>query len=59
MESMDTVAKIITPCIRKCRIENNICTGCGRSLSQIKNWIDYSHETRVQIMKELYERQRK
>lgn len=59
MENTDIAAKIISPCIKECKVKNNICIGCGRNLYQIQNWLNYSHEVRSQIMKELYERQRK
>lgn len=45
--------KISTPCRKLCRIEENVCTGCGRSLEQIKNWITYSEKERKEIMGEL------
>lgn len=26
------------PCRRLCRFSNDICTGCGRTLDEAKNW---------------------
>jgi len=45
----------VTPCIGVCQIdkETKICYGCDRSIEQISQWINYSHEKRMKIMKEL------
>lgn len=28
-----------TPCIKKCVLKDNICTGCGRNVNDIRNWM--------------------
>ena len=35
-----------SPCIRVCKIneKSNCCIGCGRSIDQITNWINYDQE---------------
>lgn len=50
---MDTAAKISTPCIRYCKLKDGICQGCGRSWEQIRDWISYSENTRLEIMRTL------
>lgn len=47
---MDTAAKISTPCIRYCKLKDGICQGCGRSWEQIRDWISYSENARLEIM---------
>lgn len=27
-----------SPCINECKLEKNVCTGCGRTLEEIKGW---------------------
>jgi len=30
---------MLSPCIKKCMLnENNVCSGCLRTLKEIKNW---------------------
>lgn len=45
----------VTPCIGVCQIdkETKICRGCDRTIEQISQWSNYSHEERMKIMKEL------
>jgi len=56
---MDTAAKISTPCIRVCKLVNDVCFACQRTKQEIFNWSFYSEEKRKQIMETLYERKRK
>jgi len=44
---------VISPCIKTCRLENNVCVGCGRSKRDIKNWLQYSNEKKYQIIKQI------
>lgn len=41
-----------TPCIHVCSIDpaTGFCTGCGRTLQEIGNWMSYSDEERQRIM---------
>jgi len=41
-----------SPCIRVCKInkKSNCCMGCGRSIDQITNWINYDQEKRRMII---------
>lgn len=45
--------KISTPCVRICKLKENICTACGRTSEQIKNWLFYSEKQRKEIMRKL------
>jgi predicted Fe-S protein YdhL (DUF1289 family) len=42
-----------SPCIGDCRVENGICTGCGRTREQVVQWASYSPSKREQIMADL------
>ena len=39
-----------TPCQQICRIVNNVCIGCNRTLDQIANWTNYTDQQRRKIM---------
>ena len=42
-----------SPCKNICKLENNICVGCGRSKRDIKNWSNYNDETKFQIIQKI------
>lgn len=50
------MVEILTPCIRKCRLENDECVSCGRTLAQIRDWGNMSNSERIDIMKSLQKR---
>jgi len=35
---------IPSPCKRLCVLENGVCQGCGRLVSEITDWRDFSNE---------------
>jgi len=39
----------MTPCVRICKIKDEYCIACGRSLCQIKEWHSYSEEKKKEI----------
>jgi uncharacterized protein len=43
---------IITPCVRLCAIDpvTRLCAGCGRTLEEIGQWVNYDDATRRAIM---------
>lgn len=47
------INKITTPCIKKCKLKDDICIGCKRTSEQIKNWSIYDENTRLRIIKGL------
>lgn len=49
----DTAVKISTPCIRKCKLINDHCVGCGRTWQQIRDWSFYKESERLMIMNDL------
>lgn len=52
----------VTPCVQICQIdkETRKCTGCGRTIDEIREWTNYTHEERMVIMRKLgYGKRRK
>lgn len=48
---------MISPCVKICKIASNgYCEGCNRSLTEIANWVKYTHEQRAEIMSQLKDR---
>lgn len=45
-----TLTSDITPCIKKCKLQDGYCTGCARTVEQIRNWSGYSDNVRLIIM---------
>ena len=45
-----------TPCIKICKIKEDICIGCGRTLDQIRDWLSLLMK-RDTIMEELWQKQ--
>jgi predicted Fe-S protein YdhL (DUF1289 family) len=41
---------MISPCIKKCNLKNNICISCHRTLDQIQNWMYYTEQERENII---------
>lgn len=52
---MDTAAKISTPCIRVCKLQNEICLACHRTKREIITWLFLSEEKRKEIIKRINE----
>jgi predicted Fe-S protein YdhL (DUF1289 family) len=52
--------EISTPCVRICVVDplTALCIGCGRSTSEIADWLDMSETERTAIMAGLGERMR-
>ncbi len=44
---------MITPCINICKVIDNKCVGCGRTLDEIAKWSSMSDYQRKTIMKKL------
>lgn len=50
--------KILSPCRNKCTLspKDEICSGCYRTLEEIKNWSNYSDKERAEIITKLPKR---
>jgi predicted Fe-S protein YdhL (DUF1289 family) len=42
-----------SPCIGVCQLENDVCMGCGRSLSEVANWHRFSEEQKQAVLDKL------
>lgn len=42
-----------SPCISICKMSGGYCTGCKRSLSEIKNWKDLSNTEKKKVLNEI------
>ena len=45
-----------SPCVKKCSLHKDVCTGCGRSLREIRNWMLFSDKEKALIAKICRER---
>lgn len=41
---------MISPCVRLCNISNGSCTGCGRTIDEIRNWTIMTSSERLDVM---------
>lgn len=51
--------KIKSPCIKVCKISNDICIGCFRTIEEITSWRLLTDEQREDIMESLKTRSEK
>lgn len=58
MNTTEELRNISTPCISVCKYnDNNYCIGCKRHMNEIFDWLDYSEDMRIAIMKDLIDRE--
>jgi predicted Fe-S protein YdhL (DUF1289 family) len=55
------MSAIESPCNKVCVVDpvSALCIGCGRSLSEIAGWLQFSPEQRTRIMAELPDRMKR
>jgi len=39
-----------TPCIKICKLKDEVCYGCGRTTTEIAKWSTYTTEERSRII---------
>ena len=44
-----------SPCINVCKLDNNVCIGCSRTIEEIANWTKYSDQQRSAIINRVYD----
>lgn len=44
---------MISPCKKECKLRNNMCVACTRTLEEIKGWGLMTDEVRMKLMKEI------
>jgi len=47
---------IVSPCLNVCKIKNNLCVGCFRTLDEISSWSRLSNQKRHEIIETLKKR---
>lgn len=45
-----------SPCIKKCRLQNDQCVGCKRTIDEIKNWIKLTEEEKAEVLEQIQQR---
>ena len=45
--------KIKSPCNGVCKLKGNLCISCNRTIEEIVNWTNMSHEKRTEVMEKI------
>ena len=45
-----------SPCIKICKLKNDVCIGCLRTIDEIKNWKKLSKTERTQVLDNIKQR---
>lgn len=47
-----------TPCVGKCshNVGGDVCTGCGRTVAEVRDWNRYSSEEKIEVKRICRER---
>ena len=46
-------SRIESPCVSVCRMENEICVGCGRTLEEVVEWYNFTDEEKQAVLNRL------
>ncbi len=46
-----------SPCTQICVLDGSICTGCGRTISEITSWSSLTDEEKDEILSEISQRE--
>lgn len=44
------MSQISSPCVNICKLEDNICQGCFRSIEEISNWTTYTDQEKKLVL---------
>ena len=50
-------SQIESPCIGVCRLENEVCVGCGRTTDEVVGWYDMSDAEKQTVLNRLEKEQ--
>ena len=57
---MNKDLKIKSPCTGDCKYdENKVCVSCRRTMYEIVNWIDFSDEEKLQVLRRIEKKTKK
>ena len=45
--------KIQSPCVHICKLKNDVCIGCGRTLDEIASWTTMTKEERQEVLERI------
>ena len=48
---------IESPCISVCRMENEVCVGCGRTVDEVVGWYDMNDDEKQAVLNRLEKKQ--
>ncbi|MBD3894675.1 DUF1289 domain-containing protein [Halomonas sp. ML-15] len=51
--------KIESPCVSICQLKGNLCTGCGRTMDEIREWKSMKRPQKMQTVKRADQRLKK
>ena len=49
---------IESPCISVCRMENEVCVGCGRTVDEVVNWYDMTDDEKQAVLNRLEKKEK-
>ena len=44
------MSQVASPCVNICKLVNNICKGCSRTIEEISNWTRYSDSEKKLVL---------
>ena len=44
---------IESPCISVCRMDNEVCVGCGRTVEEVVEWYNFTNEQKQAVLNRL------
>lgn len=56
VKPLDNNEDIPSPCIKVCKIENNVCQGCHRTMDEIREWFVATNDRKKGILNSVEER---
>ncbi|WP_146875664.1 DUF1289 domain-containing protein [Halovibrio variabilis] len=51
--------KIDSPCVSLCQLKGGLCTGCGRSTEEIRQWKSMKRPEKITALKRADQRRKK
>jgi predicted Fe-S protein YdhL (DUF1289 family) len=51
--------KIDSPCVSACQLKGGMCTGCGRSIEEIRHWKSMKRPEKLSAIKRAEQRRKK
>ena len=59
VERVKSISRVVSPCIKICTLQNDFCTGCGRTTQEIAEWTKASDKKKRDILERLPDRLRR